>query len=228
MVMDRLGPETFLDNCKISIAGDANPGPKENLYSVGIWFRLMGPAGPDGNPANIPSGVPVRITNNEIIGSHAAAGIGMGQFWPETPGFTAPRFYVEGNKITIDNSRCGTQPGGPISTSGVAAIVDNGSGNSFVDNDFTESGIQGKKNGDQVCILLAETTHDDLVKESGKFPHGTGDARFQVSDLGTNNRVAGLPANSADSKDRGIGQRLKGLADQLQQVDETQLPEDPE
>ena len=109
---------------------------------------------------------------------------------------------------------------GPISASGIAGIIDNGYNNSFVMNDFTLSDIKGKKFGPpyQVCVLLNTTSHDDFVFQSGTFPPGTGGAKDQVSDLGTDNsnRVVGLPANHlASTVDRGIGQRLQTLEAQL-------------
>ena len=46
--------------------------------------------------------------------------------------------------------------------------------------------------------------------------HAYNAAKDQVTNLGISNRVVGHPANSvADSKDRGIGQRLRAIQEQL-------------
>jgi hypothetical protein len=139
--------------------------------------------------------------------------------------YTAPNTAVqfgggrgsEGNYFGPDNKN--GIPGniiGALGPAGIAGIIDNGYNNSFVKNDFTMSGIRGKKYSDQVCVALSATSHDDFVDESGMFPPGTGGAKDQVTNLGTNNRVVGHPAKSVpDSKDRGIGQRLRALEEKL-------------
>jgi hypothetical protein len=174
------------------------------------------------------------ISNNTFTGTNQY-GVGVGPSTNTPPvlnnifvgndfsGFTATTAQVilsstaSGNYFGPDGKN--GIPGntfGPLPLSGLAGIVDAGSSNSFVKNDFTLSGIMGKKYGGQVSVLLSETSFDDFVFESGMFPPGTGEAQDQVTNLGTNNLVVGHPANSVpDSKDRGIGQRLRAIEEQL-------------
>ena len=76
------------------------------------------------------------------------------------------------------------------------------------------------------CVLLTEGTENNFVFESGHFPHGT-DAKSQVMDLGTNNRVVGHDADHVISP--GIGQRLKEIMaeiDALTEEEEALLEEE--
>lgn len=84
------------------------------------------------------------------------------------------------------------------------------SNNKILDNDYrqynnvpgwTESNPDGPG-----CVLLMEGTENNLVFESGHFPQDT-DAKSQVMDFGTNNRVVGHDADDVIAP--GIGQRLK-------------------
>jgi hypothetical protein len=89
-------------------------------------------------------------------------------------------------------------------------------------NDYRATGLPGWDNGSG-CIILQSfadvvggfgtEVRDNLVKETGRFPQGTGGASKQVfenktaSGLVHDNRVVGLPANFVANP--GIGTRLK-------------------
>ena len=151
------------------------------------------------------------ISNNIITGTNQY-GIGGGAAAQTPPtlnnvfvgndftGFTATTAQVylnstaSGNYFGADKKNgIPTNIFGSLGPDGIAGIIDSGNDNSFEKNDFTMSGILGKKYGDQVCVLLSDTSRDDFIFESGMFPPGTGGAIFQVIDLGTNNRVVGHP-----------------------------------
>jgi parallel beta-helix repeat protein len=89
------------------------------------------------------------------------------------------------------------------------------------DNDYRGTGLPGWDNGSG-CIILQSfadvggfgtEVRNNLVKETGRFPQGTGGASKQVfenkttSGLVHDNRIVGLPANFVANP--GIGQRLK-------------------
>jgi hypothetical protein len=173
------------------------------------------------------------ISNNIITGANqygvgggtnntppTSSNIFVGNDFSEFTATTAQVYLnsaASGNYFGPDKkNRIPTNIFGPLGEDGIAGIVDNGFSNSFVKNDYSMSGILGKKYSEQVSVLLSETSHDDFVDESGMFPPGTGGAKDQVTNLGTNNRVVGHPAKSVpDSKDRGIGKRLRAIEEQL-------------
>jgi hypothetical protein len=137
MVLDALGTEVTINNCKITVTGnDIDPGLGNN-YSSGIWIRLGGK-----NPP--PSGASVHITNNEIIGSKIRMGIGLGHFFAETSNFTAPRFFVDHNAITLSDLRGAPVPGAVPD----AGILTHGNvSNSVITNNLVtgDGGSQGFK-----------------------------------------------------------------------------------
>ena len=75
------------------------------------------------------------------------------------------------------------------------------------------------------CILLTEGTVNNFVFESGNFPWGT-DAKSQVMDLGTNNRVVGHDADDVIAP--GIGQRLQEIRAAIAALPEEQAEEQEE
>jgi hypothetical protein len=90
-------------------------------------------------------------------------------------------------------------------------VEDQGQQNAFVKNDYRQTGIPGLRSGDRVCVWLTSSSSAATVHESGAFPAGTGDAREQVLDQGTGNRVVGHRANELARQEElrpGIGQRL--------------------
>jgi len=111
MVLDALGTQVTINHCKITITGNESDPGHANNYSAAIWFRVLGKSPP-------PGGARVHITNNEIIGSKINMGIGLGQFWPETPTFTAPRFFVDNNRISVSNLRGSGTDSGAITLHG--------------------------------------------------------------------------------------------------------------
>jgi hypothetical protein len=88
--------------------------------------------------------------------------------------------------------------------------------NTFMKNDYRLTGLPGWDDG-AGCILLGfdwsygsypyNDVSNNLIFESGGFPVGTGGASFQVNDLGSNNRVIGLPACNVTNP--GIGQDIQ-------------------
>lgn len=99
-----------------------------------------------------------------------------------------------------------------------------GEDNYLVKNDYRDSGMPGWEadgSGGPGCVLLGGRLNDfwagavnNLVKENGRFPRGT-NAKAQVLDLGSNNRVVGHPANKV--LDPGIGQRIQELNQAMEQ-----------
>ena len=75
------------------------------------------------------------------------------------------------------------------------------------------------------CVLLTEGTVNNFVFESGNFPQGT-DAKSQVMDLGTNNRVVGHDADDVIAP--GIGQRLQEIRAAIAALPEEQVEEQEE
>jgi hypothetical protein len=91
-------------------------------------------------------------------------------------------------------------------------------------NDYRATGLPGWDNGSG-CIILQSSAdvaggfgtevRNNLVKETGRFPVGTGGPEKQVFELKTelglvhDNRIVGMPA--AGLVDPGIGQRLKAI-----------------
>jgi parallel beta-helix repeat protein len=75
------------------------------------------------------------------------------------------------------------------------------------------------------CVLLTKGTENNFVFESGHFPYGT-DAKSQVMDLGTNNRVVGHDADHVISP--GIGQRLKQIQAEIDALPEEEVEEQEE
>jgi hypothetical protein len=119
---------------------------------------------------------------------------------------------------------------GPLTPGGIAGIVDNGQNNSFVNNDYTQSGILGLRSSENVCVWLTSSTSGALVFESGSFPRGTGGASEQVVDQGMANRVVGHRANELAAQEGvrpGIGQRLKAIKQQLQEQEQLYLLSEP-
>jgi hypothetical protein len=88
--------------------------------------------------------------------------------------------------------------------------------NTFMKNDYRLTGLPGWDDG-AGCIILGfdwsfgsfpfNDVSNNLIFESGGFPKGTGGAKFQVDDLGFNNRVIGHPAVGITNP--GIGQTIK-------------------
>jgi hypothetical protein len=91
-------------------------------------------------------------------------------------------------------------------------------------NDYRATGLPGWDNGSG-CIILQSSAdvaggfgtevRNNLVKETGRFPRGTGSASKQVFELKTelglvhDNRIVGMPAEGLVNP--GIGQRLKAI-----------------
>jgi hypothetical protein len=75
------------------------------------------------------------------------------------------------------------------------------------------------------CVLLTEGTVNNFVFESGNFPRDT-DAKSQVMDLGTNNRVVGHDADDVIAP--GIGQRLQEIRAAIAALPEEQVEEQEE
>jgi len=232
-------PTGFLMAVEISVplpSGRTYPLVPVNATIIGN--TLVALSTPPGSPYSVEECLRISNVNQALIqgntfigqgtyGSKIVGSSNINYIGNDQLGFTASTAQIllgltsNGNYFGSDDEN--GIPGnviGPIAASGIAGIIDDGYNNSFVMNDFAMSGIQGKKysttNPPQVCVALSGTSHDDLVFQSGTFPTGTGGAKDQVSDLGTNNRVVGLPANHvADSKDRGIGQRLQVIKEEL-------------
>ncbi|RKX31589.1 MAG: hypothetical protein DRP71_13225 [Verrucomicrobia bacterium] len=122
--------------------------------------------------------------------------------------------HFEGNRFRDVN-------GDPLA----AVILLTGENNSFVRNDYRDSGVAGWNSdgsGGPGCVLLAPLSDkwpppvNNLVKENGGFPRGT-NAKTQVLDLGVNNRVVGHPANHVLAP--GIGQRIQELRQAIEDAE---------
>jgi hypothetical protein len=93
--------------------------------------------------------------------------------------------------------------------------------NIFLNNDYSHTGKRGLKFGDEICVSLSPGTENNLIRENGGFPPGTGGSRFQVVDLGILNRVVGHRANEIAHQEDinpGIGQRLKEAENALEDL----------
>ena len=103
------------------------------------------------------------------------------------------------------------------------------SGDNILDNDYRQyNNVPGWTDANPDgpgCVLLTEGTENNFVFESGHFPHGT-DAKSQVMDLGTNNRVVGHDADHVISP--GIGQRLKQIQAEIDALPEEEVEEQEE
>ena len=98
-----------------------------------------------------------------------------------------------------------------------AGVWCDGSSNVILDNDFRASGIPGWLTSQVLgCIYLADGSVDNTVIESGHFPAGTGGAREQCCDLGTGNRVVGLPAHGATL--HGVGEIVRKRKELLEEL----------
>ena len=96
--------------------------------------------------------------------------------------------------------------------------------NSFLKNNYRMTGLPGWDEGAGVFIIgydwgwpgALNEVRDNLIFESGGFPVGTGGAKFQVNDLGINNRVIGHPAVGLTNP--GIGQTMKEARQQAMEA----------
>jgi len=110
--------------------------------------------------------------------------------------------YKSGNCIATQNTFT------DLNASVAVVSVDRGAGNhSILRNDYTQVISVGWG-----CVDLWQS-NDNYVFESGNFPPGTGGAKTNVSDFGTNNRVVGHPAGHVS--DPGIGQQLQQVAAEM-------------
>ncbi len=119
---------------------------------------------------------------------------------------------------------------GPLGDGATAGVACGGNGNSFIQNDYRQSGIQGLSASDIPCVRLGTTAAENLVHESGRFPPGTGGATEQVLDLPrellgtTTNRVVGHSADTlAEDINPGVGQRVKDALAQSEEIPELGL-----
>ena len=124
---------------------------------------------------------------------------------------------------------------GTVSPDALAAVSCDGDSNSFIKNDYRQTGIPGITNSDLPCVYLTLQSNENLVHESGKFPQGT-NAKDQVLDEGTQhnqdtgnvNRVVGHKANTyaqQEGMNPGIGQRKKDAAEATEEL--TEMYEEP-
>jgi hypothetical protein len=131
-------------------------------------------------------------------------------------GFTADTAQVSVDGEARDNRFSGNVFGHVDLDMAVAGVSCDGRSNAFVENDYRQSGIPGWRvpASSVGCLYLSGTSRENTVIESGNFPLGTGGARYQCQDAGTDNRIAGLEAGR--TADPGIGEvigRRKKAAD---------------
>jgi len=110
--------------------------------------------------------------------------------------------------------------------------------NTFTGNDFTRTGLlpwefstDDPSSEDDIlnwgCMLLYPYTpgtevRDNFVKETGRFPRGTGGAEMNILDFGANNRIIGHAAKEMTHP--GIGQVIKeALANVAERVLQAEL-----
>ena len=124
---------------------------------------------------------------------------------------------------------------GTVSPYALAAVFCEGDNNSFIKNDYRQTGIPGITNSDLPCVYLSWQSNENLVHESGRFPQGT-NAKDQVLDEGTQynqdtgnvNNVVGHKAKTyaqQEGMNPGIGQRKKDAAEATEEL--TEMYEEP-
>lgn len=171
-----------------------------------------------------------RTYNNSILDNDCSGYTGKwsGQSWNVCQFWDGG--YSSGN--TVSGNIWG--PIAPESTLATVVIAfRNGASptdDNILDNDYRQyNNVPGWTEADPDgpgCVLLTEGTENNLVFESGHFPRGT-NAKSQVMDLGSNNRVVGHDADNVISP--GIGQRLKAIQAQIdalpsEEVEDTERP----
>jgi len=85
-------------------------------------------------------------------------------------------------------------------------------GNFFSKNDYTGSQAAGIASGGfPGSVMLLFNANDSKVRDAGGYPSG-GSATNYVFNFGSNNRIAGFPATTADVDNRGFGSLAKSRA----------------
>jgi parallel beta-helix repeat protein len=171
-----------------------------------------------------------RTYNNSILDNDCSGYTGKwsGQTWNVCQFWDSG--YSSGN--TVSGNVWG--PVAPESTLATVVMAFRGGASptddNILDNDYRQyNNVPGWTEADPDgpgCVLLTEGTENNLVFESGHFPRGT-NAKSQVMDLGSNNRVVGHAADNVISP--GIGQRLKAIQAQIdalpsEEVEDTERP----
>ncbi len=127
-VLNALGAEGTVNNCKITITGkEADSGHASN-HSVGIWFYLAQPQTGQSFPPP-PSGARMNLTNNTVTLIKGHEGLHVNSFWPETGGYVGPRAFLSNNIVTVTNL------GGFLNT-GTAIILAGNISDSIVTNNI--------------------------------------------------------------------------------------------
>jgi len=131
MVVSVLGAQSIINNCKFTIIGKQTDPGHQNNHSVAIWYYLV-----NSSSATPPvNGARIDITNNTVIASGVHEGIHVDNYWPVTPGYTAPRTFVSNNTLHLRNL-CGypNQNGTNGATVGAGILVVGNLSDSIVTN----------------------------------------------------------------------------------------------
>lgn len=107
------------------------------------------------------------------------------------------------------------------------AVIIEGISNSYIKNDYRQTGIEGIAASGRPCIVLWQYSWNNLVHETGRFPQGTGGPDNQVYDFPreidgtTTNRVVGHSVDAlAEVIHPGIGQRIQDALDTMEEMEE--------
>jgi hypothetical protein len=99
LVLNVLGSQSVINNCRITITGKSTDPGALGSHSAGIWFQLPS------SGQFVTSGAQIEITDNEIIADNALAGIVLGHFRAETPIYAGPRVLIDRNTIQASHLR---------------------------------------------------------------------------------------------------------------------------
>jgi hypothetical protein len=212
-VMNALGAQSRINNCKITITGkESDPGHMNN-HSVSIWFYLAANQPP-------PSGARIDVTNNTIIGTRIHEGLHVDSFWPDTPGFTPPRAFVGNNTVIATNLRGFANKGGTNgATVNTAIFVGGNLANSIVANNIIRGygrspGLTPRQENIAIGLQTAGTAEMDSANitvvgnDSSSF---TGDFQLWMETIISESTVAGNsfgPASAAGVMCRGRDNRF--------------------